>query len=147
MPVDPGEGGATGGAADLQLYKGHLRGHPDSWVRLGVISGQFYGMIWTPEEIYVFQPHSDLDPNASSMETVAYRGSDVDMPRMSGLQLVQAVRADDRLKQLPVVIVSYKEREEDRLNGLEAGANYYLTKSSFHDNKFLEAVTDLIGEI
>jgi two-component system sensor histidine kinase and response regulator WspE len=72
--------------------------------------------------------------------------SDVDMPRMNGLELVQALRADQTLRELPVIIVSYKEREEDRLRGLEVGANYYLTKSSFHDNTFLEAVTDLIGE-
>jgi two-component system sensor histidine kinase and response regulator WspE len=71
--------------------------------------------------------------------------TDVDMPRMSGLQLVQAVRADAALKDLPVIIVSYKEREEDRVRGLEVGANAYLTKSSFHDNRFVEAVADLIG--
>jgi two-component system sensor histidine kinase and response regulator WspE len=71
--------------------------------------------------------------------------TDVDMPRMSGLQLVQAVRVDDRLKNLPVVIVSYKERDEDRVRGLEVGANAYLTKSSFHDNRFVQSVADLIG--
>jgi two-component system sensor histidine kinase and response regulator WspE len=71
--------------------------------------------------------------------------SDIDMPRMGGLQLVQAVRADERLRDLPVIIVSYKEREEDRIRGLEVGANSYLTKSSFHDNRFMEAVVDLIG--
>ncbi|AWM36483.1 Gliding motility regulatory protein [Gemmata obscuriglobus] len=71
--------------------------------------------------------------------------SDIDMPRMNGLQLVQAVRADDRLRDLPVIIVSYKEREEDRLKGLEVGANAYLTKSSFHDNRFIETVAELIG--
>ena len=71
--------------------------------------------------------------------------SDIDMPRMSGLQLVAAVRGEDRLRDLPVVIVSYKERDEDRLRGLEVGANCYLTKSSFHDNRFIEAVEDLIG--
>lgn len=71
--------------------------------------------------------------------------SDIDMPRMSGLQLVSAVRADEKLRDLPVVIVSYKEREEDRIRGLEVGANCYLTKSSFHDNRFIEAVEDLIG--
>lgn len=71
--------------------------------------------------------------------------TDVDMPRMSGLQLVQAVRADSALRDLPVVIVSYKEREEDRIRGLEVGANAYLTKSSFHDNRFAQAVADLIG--
>jgi two-component system sensor histidine kinase and response regulator WspE len=44
------------------------------------------------------------------------------------------------------MIVSYKDREEDRLRGLEAGANYYLTKSSFHDNTLVSKVIDLIGE-
>jgi two-component system sensor histidine kinase and response regulator WspE len=71
--------------------------------------------------------------------------TDVDMPRMTGIQLVQAVRAEERLRDLPVVIVSYKEREEDRARGLEVGANTYLTKSSFHDNRFVEAIEDLIG--
>jgi two-component system sensor histidine kinase and response regulator WspE len=47
---------------------------------------------------------------------------------------------------IPVVIVSYKDREEDRLRGLEAGANYYLTKSSFHDESLIDAVYTLIGE-
>jgi two-component system sensor histidine kinase and response regulator WspE len=46
---------------------------------------------------------------------------------------------------MPVMIVSYKDREEDRLRGLEAGANYYLTKGSFHDESLLDAVRDLIG--
>jgi two-component system sensor histidine kinase and response regulator WspE len=72
--------------------------------------------------------------------------SDVDMPRMNGLELVQAMRNDPTLRGVPVVIVSYKEREEDRLRGLEVGANAYLTKSSFHDNTFLETIVDLIGE-
>ncbi len=44
------------------------------------------------------------------------------------------------------MIVSYKGSEEDRNRGLEAGANYYLTKSSFHDETLLQAVVDLIGE-
>ena len=72
--------------------------------------------------------------------------SDVDMPRMDGIELVRRIKQDARLKNLPVVIVSYKDREEDRLRGLDAGANYYLTKSSFHDRTFLHAIEDLIGE-
>ena len=50
------------------------------------------------------------------------------------------------LKSVPVMIVSYKDREEDRQRGLEAGAAYYLTKGSFHDETLLQAVVDLIGE-
>ena len=47
---------------------------------------------------------------------------------------------------MPVVIVSYKDRDEDRLRGLEAGATRYLTKSSFHDETFLDTIAELIGE-
>ena len=72
--------------------------------------------------------------------------TDVDMPRMNGIELVTMVRADARYEKLPVMIVSYKDREEDRLKGMQAGANYYLTKSSFQDESLLEAVVDLIGE-
>lgn len=72
--------------------------------------------------------------------------TDVDMPRMNGIELVKAIKNDPRLKSLPVMIVSYKERESDRLAGMEAGANYYLTKSGFHDETLLDAVRDLIGK-
>ncbi len=72
--------------------------------------------------------------------------SDVDMPRMDGIALVRSIKQDPRLRSIPVVIVSYKDREEDRMRGLDAGADGYLTKSSFHDRTFLDAVADLIGE-
>lgn len=71
--------------------------------------------------------------------------TDVDMPRMNGIELVKAIKGDPRLKSTPVMIVSYKERESDRLAGMEAGANYYLTKSGFHDETLIDAVRDLIG--
>jgi two-component system sensor histidine kinase and response regulator WspE len=72
--------------------------------------------------------------------------TDIDMPRMDGIELVSLIRKDPNLKSLPVMIVSYKDREEDRRRGLEAGADYYLTKSSFHDETLVRAVIDLIGE-
>jgi len=72
--------------------------------------------------------------------------TDVDMPRMTGLELVRSVRADPQLERLPIVMVSYKERDDDRLRGLEVGADQYLAKSSFHDDQLTNAVRDLIGE-
>lgn len=72
--------------------------------------------------------------------------TDVDMPRMDGIELTTLIKQDPRLRSLPVLIVSYKDREEERLRGLNAGADYYLTKSGFHDEKLIEAVVDLIGE-
>jgi two-component system sensor histidine kinase and response regulator WspE len=72
--------------------------------------------------------------------------TDVDMPRMDGIELTTLIKKDPHLKSLPVLIVSYKDREQDRMRGLEAGADYYLTKGSFHDETLLNAVVDLIGE-
>ena len=72
--------------------------------------------------------------------------SDIDMPRMNGIELIRRIKDDPNLKGLPVIIVSYKDREEDKIRGLEAGADYYLTKSSFHDESLNIAVRDLIGE-
>ena len=64
---------------------------------------------------------------------------------MDGIELVSLIKKDPALKSLPVMIVSYKDREEDRRRGLDAGADYYLTKGSFHDETLLQAVEDLIG--
>ncbi|NRR34087.1 hybrid sensor histidine kinase/response regulator [Oxalobacteraceae bacterium] len=72
--------------------------------------------------------------------------TDVDMPRMDGIELVNLIKKDIHLHKLPVMIVSYKDRPEDRARGMSAGADYYLTKGSFHDETLLDAVTDLIGD-
>jgi two-component system sensor histidine kinase and response regulator WspE len=72
--------------------------------------------------------------------------TDIDMPRMDGFELVTLIKRDLLLKSVPVMIVSYKDRDEDRRRGLNAGADYYLAKGSFHDEALLDAVHDLIGE-
>ena len=72
--------------------------------------------------------------------------TDIDMPRMDGIELVTLIKNDPGLKKIPVMIVSYKDREEDRRRGLDAGADYYLTKASFHDETLVQAVGDLIGD-
>jgi two-component system sensor histidine kinase and response regulator WspE len=71
--------------------------------------------------------------------------TDVDMPRVDGIELVNLIRSDPHLKTLPVMIVSYKDRPEDRQRGLDAGADHYLAKAGFHDAALLDAVRDLIG--
>jgi two-component system sensor histidine kinase and response regulator WspE len=71
--------------------------------------------------------------------------SDVDMPQMNGIELVSKVRENPRLARMPVIILSYKDREEDRRRGLDAGADYYLTKGDFQNENFRQAVIDLIG--
>jgi two-component system sensor histidine kinase and response regulator WspE len=72
--------------------------------------------------------------------------TDVDMPRMDGVELTGLIKRDAQLQDTPVMIVSYKDRPEDRARGIGAGADYYLTKGSFHDETLLRAVHDLIGD-
>ena len=71
--------------------------------------------------------------------------TDVDMPRMDGIELVGLIKRDPKLGGIPVMILSYKDREDDRQRGLEAGADYYLTKGSYQSDALIEAVIDLIG--
>ena len=69
--------------------------------------------------------------------------SDVDMPRMNGFELTQRIRADERLQDLPVVLVSALEAREDKERGIEVGANAYVVKSSFEQSNLLEIINRL----
>ncbi|MFH0758232.1 MAG: response regulator [Bacteroidota bacterium] len=57
--------------------------------------------------------------------------SDVEMPRMNGFDLTAKVRADPKLKELPVILVTALQTRADREKGLEAGANAYIEKGKF----------------
>ena len=70
--------------------------------------------------------------------------SDVEMPRLNGFDLTARIRADKKLAELPVVLVTALETREDRERGIDAGANAYLVKSSFDQSNLLEAVRRLI---
>ena len=71
--------------------------------------------------------------------------TDVDMPRMDGIELVRSIKQGNQFRNIPVVVVSYRDRPEDRARGLEARADAYLTKNDFHEDRFLQVVHDLIG--
>jgi two-component system chemotaxis sensor kinase CheA len=70
--------------------------------------------------------------------------SDVEMPRLNGFGLTARIRADQKLAELPVVLVTAMEKREDREHGIDAGANAYLIKSSFDQSNLLEAVRRLV---
>ena len=70
--------------------------------------------------------------------------SDVQMPRMNGFDLTAKIRADKKLAELPVVLVTALETREDRERGIDAGANAYLVKSSFDQSNLLEVIGRLI---
>lgn len=70
--------------------------------------------------------------------------SDVEMPRLNGFDLTTRIRADQKLANLPVILVTALETRDDRERGLEAGANAYLIKSSFDQANLLETLQRLI---
>jgi two-component system chemotaxis sensor kinase CheA len=77
-------------------------------------------------------------------ETFDLLVSDLEMPRLDGFELTQRVRADSRLADLPVVLVTALDTPADRERGMAAGANAYLVKSSFEQSNLLEVVKRLI---
>lgn len=70
--------------------------------------------------------------------------SDVEMPRMNGFDLTAGIRADERLSELPVVLVTALESREDKERGIDVGANAYIVKSSFEQSNLLEVVQRLV---
>lgn len=70
--------------------------------------------------------------------------SDVEMPGLNGIEFVKALKNDPHFKHLPVIIISFREKEEDLLKGMAAGADQYLGKSSLKEEKLAEAVKALI---
>jgi len=69
--------------------------------------------------------------------------SDVDMPRMNGFDLTAKIRADKKLSELPVVLVTALQSREDRERGIDVGADAYIVKSSFDQSNLLEIVRRL----
>lgn len=71
--------------------------------------------------------------------------SDVEMPRMTGFELTEKIRQDKRLENVPVILVTARESQEDRERGVEAGANAYINKSTFDSSHLLEVVQRFSG--
>src|SRR3546814_15388153 len=66
------------------------------------------------------------------------------MPRMDGIQLTGRMRATARTRDIPVILLTARESEDDRLRGMQAGADAYLTKSAFDQAALLETIQRLL---
>jgi two-component system chemotaxis sensor kinase CheA len=71
--------------------------------------------------------------------------ADIAMPRMDGFILTEKIKGGERFKELPVVLVTSLESPEDKIRGLEAGADAYITKGTFDQQDLLETIERLIG--
>ena len=71
--------------------------------------------------------------------------ADVDMPRMTGFELTERIRADEQLRDIPVIIVTSRDTVDDRRRGFEVGADAYVLKREFDQSQLLDTVRRLIG--
>lgn len=77
-------------------------------------------------------------------DSIALVVTDIEMPRMNGLQLTRRVRADGRFQALPVVALSSLAGEDDIARGMAAGVTEYLVK--LDGERLLEAIRGLLGK-
>jgi two-component system chemotaxis sensor kinase CheA len=70
--------------------------------------------------------------------------SDVEMPNMNGFSLTRMIRKEEKFQDLPVILVTSLDSEEDKRKGIEAGANAYITKGAFEQGNLLATVKQLL---
>jgi two-component system chemotaxis sensor kinase CheA len=70
--------------------------------------------------------------------------TDVEMPGLDGFSLTARIRADDDLRDLPVVLVTSLDSDDDRHRGVEVGADAYIVKGAFDQDRLLETIRRLI---
>ena len=71
--------------------------------------------------------------------------TDVEMPNMDGFALTSALRAEERYRDVPIIILTSRQRDEDRRRGIEAGADAYIVKGDFDQGKLIETLRSLLG--
>jgi CheY-like chemotaxis protein len=71
--------------------------------------------------------------------------TDVEMPRLDGFSFTERLRADDRYRHVPVIIVTSREKDEDKRRGIQVGANAYIVKGAFDQSNLIDTVRSLIG--
>jgi two-component system chemotaxis sensor kinase CheA len=71
--------------------------------------------------------------------------TDLQMPEMDGLELLEAIREDETHGSLPVAIVTSKGSAEDRQRGAQKGADAYIVKAEFDQQALLETIGRLVG--
>ena len=71
--------------------------------------------------------------------------SDVEMPRMNGFELCRTLKNNEGYKDIPFVMVTALQKEEDKRRGIEVGAAAYIVKSAFEQSNLLDTIERLVG--
>jgi len=71
--------------------------------------------------------------------------TDVEMPAMDGFTLTARLREEERYRHRPIVIVTSREKEEDKRRGIEVGADAYIVKGNFEQSRLVDTLKALLG--
>ncbi len=80
----------------------------------------------------------------SQRETFDAVVSDIEMPGMNGFELTKSLRSMSGFENLPIILVTSLESDDDRRRGLEAGASAYIVKSNFEQGNLIETINRLV---
>ena len=116
-------------ALTLRALKKHNIGNKVFVVRDGAEALEF---------LFCTGAYADRDPNDIPQVTLL----DLKLPKVDGLEVLRRLRADNRTRLLPIVILTSSNEERDLIEGYKNGANSYVRKP-VDFNEFLEAVREL----
>ncbi len=88
--------------------------------------------------LFCTNKYADRDPQDMPQLTLL----DIELPKVNGLEVLRRVRAEERTSQLPIVILSSSNEEQDRVEGFKSGANSYVRKPTDF-NQFVESIRQL----
>ncbi len=71
--------------------------------------------------------------------------TDVEMPNMDGFTLTSMLRQEEKYRDTPIVIITSREKEEDKRRGIEVGADAYIVKGEFDQNSLVDTLRSLLG--
>ncbi|MFH2122708.1 MAG: hybrid sensor histidine kinase/response regulator [Pseudomonadota bacterium] len=71
--------------------------------------------------------------------------TDVEMPRMDGFALTSMLRQEEKYRDTPIVIITSREKEEDKRRGIQVGADAYIVKGDFDQNSLVDTLRSLLG--
>ena len=71
--------------------------------------------------------------------------TDVEMPRMDGFTLTATLRREERYRHVPIIIITSREKEEDKRRGIQVGADAYIVKGDFDQSNLVDTLKALLG--
>jgi len=71
--------------------------------------------------------------------------TDVEMPNMDGFTLTAALREEENYRDVPIIIITSRQKEEDQRRGIQVGADAYIVKGDFDQGRLIDTLKSLLG--